>query len=64
MIGAATFDGRAPNAEYLIDASDGTILNTIGLDAPAFPQAVFADSYVFAATSSGDLASYTPVSSP
>jgi outer membrane protein assembly factor BamB len=61
VIGAATFDGRAPNAEYLIDASDGTILNTIGLDAPAFPQAVFADSYVFAATSSGDLASFTPI---
>jgi outer membrane protein assembly factor BamB len=61
VIGVATFDGRAPNAEYLVDASDGTILNTIGLDAPAFPQAVFADSYVFTATSSGDLASYTPV---
>jgi outer membrane protein assembly factor BamB len=61
VIGVATFDDRAPNAEYLVDASDGTILKTIALDSPAFPQAVFADSYVFAATESGNLASYTPV---
>jgi len=61
VIGAETFDSRVPNQEYLVDASDGSILNTIGLDSPAFPQAVFADSYVFAATASGDMASYAPV---
>jgi len=60
LIGAPTFDDRVPNKEYLIDASDGSIINTINLDSPAFSQAVFADTYVFAATSSGDLASYTP----
>jgi outer membrane protein assembly factor BamB len=61
VIGAATFDFRiATNEEYLVDASDGSILNTIDLAAPAFPQAVFADGYVFAGTSAGDLTSYTP----
>ena len=60
LIGAPTFDDRVPNKECLIDASVGTIVNTIDLDSPAFSQAVFAEKYVFAATSSGDLASYTP----
>jgi len=62
VIGAATFDSRiTTNEEYLIDASDGSILNTIDLAAPAFSQAVFADGYVFAASTAGDLTSYTPV---
>jgi len=49
-----------PQQGVLIDASVGTIVNTIDLDSPAFSQAVFAEKYVFAATSSGDLACYTP----
>jgi outer membrane protein assembly factor BamB len=61
VIAAATYDYRAANAEYLVDASDGSVLNTIDLDSPAFSQPVFADSYVFAATSLGDLSSYTPL---
>ncbi len=61
VIGVATYDYRAPNSEYLVDASDGSILQTVSLDSPAFPQAVFADRYVFATTQSGDLSSYTPL---
>jgi outer membrane protein assembly factor BamB len=60
VIGVATFDTRAQNEEYLVAANDGSILNVIDLAAPAFPQAVFADDYVFAATAAGDLTSYTP----
>jgi hypothetical protein len=41
-------------------APDGSILNTINLAAPAFPQPVFADGCVFAATSAGDLTPYRP----
>src|SRR5205085_9360548 len=44
IIAAATYDYRAPNAEYLVDASDGSILNTIDLGSPAFSQPVFADT--------------------
>ena len=48
-----------PNVIYLLNASDGRILATLGSgDAPVFAQPTFADNYLFAATVGQGLIAY------
>jgi polyvinyl alcohol dehydrogenase (cytochrome) len=59
VIGVGTYDnGTAPNATYLIDASTGAILTTLdkGVD---FPQAAFADGWLYTASGT-DLYAWGP----
>jgi outer membrane protein assembly factor BamB len=53
VIGVGTYDNAAaPNATYLVDATTGAILRKLnpGVD---FPQTVFAEGWVYSASSSG-----------
>ena len=75
VLGTPTLDGSGvmavatcdysgiPNAIYLLDASDGQILATLGSgDAPIFAQPTFADNYLFGATIGQGLIAYRPPS--
>ncbi|MGI8430748.1 MAG: PQQ-binding-like beta-propeller repeat protein, partial [Chthoniobacterales bacterium] len=61
VIVAATYNQATPtaNAVYLLNASDGSIVNTIPADAPIFAQPVFADTHLFIATTAGVLTAYS-----
>jgi outer membrane protein assembly factor BamB len=51
VIGVGTYDnGTAPNATYLIDAATGAILTALNQGAVDFPQAAFADGWLYTAT--------------
>jgi outer membrane protein assembly factor BamB len=54
VISVATFDAKSglpPSADYLLDASTGTLLATLNSDAgPEFSQPVFADQYLLLGT--------------
>jgi outer membrane protein assembly factor BamB len=53
VIAVGTYDTTTtPNATYLLNASNGTILRTL-VQGTAFAQTVFADSWLFAANSNG-----------
>jgi outer membrane protein assembly factor BamB len=60
VIAAATFnEGPGETAAYLIDASNGSILNTISTsDVSTSAQPVFADEFLFVATIGGKLTAY------
>lgn len=60
VISVATFDfSGAPNADYLIDASNGNILATLSTNNTAeWAQPVFADNFVLLATAGGGLFAY------
>lgn len=59
VVAAATYDDT--NAVYLIDASNGKILTTLDTEnAQVFSQPVFADDYLFVATTFGTMFAYTP----
>ena len=61
VIAAGTYNTQTPaaNAVYLLDASDGSVVNTIPEDAPIFAQPVFADTHFFVATTAGVLTAYS-----
>ena len=61
VIAAATAEttGRL-NKLYLVDAATGRVLKKLALPAPAFTQPVFADRYLFAASTTGGLSAYGP----
>jgi outer membrane protein assembly factor BamB len=60
MIALATYEeGPGPQAAYLIDASNGSILKTISTsNSSTFAQPVFADEFLFVASLSGKLTAY------
>jgi hypothetical protein len=49
VVAVPTWDTATPsaNAYYLVNMATGALLNTITLSGPSFPQAVFADTYLF-----------------
>jgi outer membrane protein assembly factor BamB len=61
VIAAATYNTVTPsmNRVYLLDASDGSVVNTIQEDVPVFAQPVFADTHLFVATTAGVLTAYS-----
>ena len=62
VIGVASYDpSGAPNAGYLVNASDGSILTTIDTgNSKIFGQLVFAGAYVFVASFDNGISAYTP----
>jgi outer membrane protein assembly factor BamB len=65
VIAAATYNVATPsmNRVYLLDASNGVVVNTIQEDAAIFAQPVFADTHFFIATTSGVLTAYSVAAS-
>jgi outer membrane protein assembly factor BamB len=61
VIAAGTYNTAtgAMNFVYLLDASDGSVVNTIQQDASIFAQPVFADTHLFVATTGGVLTAYS-----
>jgi outer membrane protein assembly factor BamB len=61
VIAAGTYDIPTPTANrvYLLNASNGAIVNAIQEDALIFSQPVFADTHLFIATTSGQLTAYS-----
>jgi outer membrane protein assembly factor BamB len=61
VIAAGTYNTGTPSANrvYLLDASTGTIVNTITESSSVFAQPIFADDLLFVATGSGVLTAYT-----
>ncbi|HET9418608.1 MAG TPA: PQQ-binding-like beta-propeller repeat protein [Chthoniobacterales bacterium] len=61
VIAAATYNTENPslNQVYLLNASDGSVLNAIQQNAPIFAQPVFADTHLFVATTSATLTAYS-----
>jgi outer membrane protein assembly factor BamB len=61
VIAAATYNQATPtaNAVYLLNASNGHVVNTIPEDTPIFAQPVFADTHLFVATTLGVLTAYS-----
>ena len=61
VIAAATYNLENPplNEVYLLDASNGSVVNAIQQDAAIFAQPVFADTHLFSATTSGILTAYS-----
>ena len=60
VIAAATFSFVRPNALFLVNASDGSIVRTIDMASAVFAQPVFAGSDLFVATTNNDLICYSP----
>ncbi len=60
IIAAGTYNSEMPatNKVYLLNASNGALVNTIQEDASIFPQPIFADTHLFIATGSGRLTAY------
>lgn len=60
VIVAGTFNTATPsmNRVYLIDATDGSIVQAIQTQSAVFSQPVFADTHLFVATSAGTLTAY------
>jgi outer membrane protein assembly factor BamB len=61
VIAAGTYNTATPSANsvYLLNASTGSIVNTIPETSSVFPQPVFADDMLFVATGNGVLTAYT-----
>jgi deoxyadenosine/deoxycytidine kinase len=61
VIAAATYNMEYPlqNQLYLLDPSNGSVVNAIQQNAAIFSQPVFADTHLFVATSSGTLTAYS-----
>ncbi len=58
-VGTIGYSSGATNADYLLDASTGTILTTLNNgDSQQFAQSVYADGYLFAATDTAGLTAY------
>ncbi len=56
-----TYDPRSStNAAYLLDASDGAIVASLGIDGGAFAQPVFAENLLLIASQFDGLSAYTP----
>jgi len=62
VLAAGTYGLANPtgNAVYLLDASNGNILTSFPETSPVFSQPVFANNYLFIATSAGVLLAYSP----
>jgi outer membrane protein assembly factor BamB len=62
VLGVATYDlSGAPNAAYLVDATDGSILATLSTNnSVSFAQVVFADGFVFVTAQAHHLLAYAP----
>jgi outer membrane protein assembly factor BamB len=60
VIAAGTYNNEAPaaNKVYVLDAVNGSIINTLQQDASIFSQPIFSDTHLFIATSSGKLMAY------
>ena len=59
VIAAATADmSGGLNQLYLVDAATGRVLKKLALPAPEFSQPIFADGYLFAASTTGGLSAY------
>jgi outer membrane protein assembly factor BamB len=61
VIAAATYNVESPslNQLYLLDASNGSVVNTVQQHTAVFAQPVFADTHLFIATTSGKLVAYS-----
>jgi polyvinyl alcohol dehydrogenase (cytochrome) len=55
-----TFAANDPSATYLIEASDGAVLDRISFTGGAFPQPVYADRFLLVATKNQGLFAYAP----
>jgi outer membrane protein assembly factor BamB len=61
VIAAATYNTGTPalNEVYLLDAANGSVVNSIQQNGAVFAQPVLADTHLFVATTSGTLAAYS-----
>jgi polyvinyl alcohol dehydrogenase (cytochrome) len=59
VIAAATYSSVRPDALYLVDASDGSIVRSIDMNVGVFAQPVFAGADLFVATTNNDLICYS-----
>lgn len=62
VIAAATYNlgNTTANRTYLLNASNGAVLNALVTNSPEFAQPVFADSYLLLATQANGLTAYHP----
>jgi len=62
VIAAATYNTVSPssNVVYLIDAADGTVVNSVPETSAVFAQPVFSDTHLLVATAGGTLTAFSP----